>query len=104
MSFLKYLFALVTICLVVTSGCSGDDARGVPADFFFVMDARSTEIGTAQNVNIQINTNGEGRYERYDKVVSSEGAKMIWLYMERIKSWIWVNSSFVRMNFSGCGK
>lgn len=66
MSFLKYLIALVTICLVVTSGNSGDGARGVPADFFFVMDARSTEIGTTQNVNIQINANGEGRYERYD--------------------------------------
>lgn len=30
------------------------------------MDARSAGNGTAQDVNIQINATGEGRYERYD--------------------------------------
>ena len=66
MSLLKYLFVLVTLCLVVTSGCSGDDNSDIPADFLFVMDVRSAEIGTAQHVNIQINAHGAGRYERYD--------------------------------------
>lgn len=69
MSLYKYLLMLITLCLVGASGCSGDDAGDVPADFAFVIDvesAQDNEAGAAQHVNIQINARGEGRYERYD--------------------------------------
>ncbi len=65
----KYLFMLMTLCLVVASACSANDAGDVPADFTFVIDVKSAEDNeehTAQNVNSQINAEGEGQYERYD--------------------------------------
>ena len=37
----------------------------VPPDFIFILDAHSPDEQPAVNINIQINANGEGYFERY---------------------------------------
>ena len=69
MAFLKRLIISGILFLGAASACSIPDETSVPADFLFVLDADSAE-DVAQNVNIRINAQGEGRYERYN----TEGA------------------------------
>lgn len=69
MTFLKRLIISGILCLVAASACSIPGESSVPADFLFVLDADSGE-DVAQNVNIRINAQGEGQYERYN----TEGA------------------------------
>ena len=55
-------FLVISLLAVFVSGCA-PASTPVPADLAFTLDARSTGV---QHVNIQINANGKGRYERYD--------------------------------------
>lgn len=52
--------------LTATSGCSPSNDSSVPSDFALIMDVRAVDDDLAQNVNIRINTDGKGRYERYN--------------------------------------
>lgn len=62
--YLVILFTLVGALFV--GGCSADQTANVPSDFYFVMDARSANKETAQNINIRINAKGETEYEIYN--------------------------------------
>lgn len=62
----KHISFLFVLSMVVASGCSATHARNLPSDFIFILDAGSPARQTAQNINIQINAMGEGRYERYN--------------------------------------
>ena len=64
----KYIYYLLSFILsiAVVSGCSAANMNSVPSDFIFILDAHSAGSDIAQNINIQINANGEGRYERYN--------------------------------------
>ena len=66
MSVQKHIPFLLVLSMVIMSGCSTADAHSLPSDFIFILDARSPVKQTAQNINIQINAEGEGRYERYN--------------------------------------
>ena len=76
---LKYASIVLALCMVTASGCSTTNVSGVPLDFIFIMDARSAGNGIAQDVNIQINAKGEGRYERYNTggVIQQDGNDMV---------------------------
>lgn len=60
----QHLVVLFALCVLMMGGCS--QANIVPSDFRFIMDVRSAEVGTVQNINIRINAEGEGRIEYYD--------------------------------------
>jgi hypothetical protein len=63
--FLRYLFIVGSLCLLMVGGCVGDDGSDVPADFSVIVDAESAgEPG--QHINIRITATGNGRYDRYD--------------------------------------
>jgi len=62
----KALLLLVTLFMVVTSGCSTSLLPSIPADFMLILDAYNTGGQQVQNVNIQINAYGEGHYEIYN--------------------------------------
>ena len=55
-------FLMLLWLMVLASGCVPAKTP-VPTDFLFILDARSSG---AEHVNIQINANGKGQYERYD--------------------------------------
>lgn len=57
---------LVLLCTILVTGCSMSRTSSVPSDFYFVMDARSAERGTANHVYIKGNADGEGQYDVYD--------------------------------------
>lgn len=58
----QHLVVLFAVCMMLMGGCS--QASVVPADFDFIMDVRP-EVGSAQNINIRINSLGKGRFEYY---------------------------------------
>lgn len=45
--------------------CDPSNAANTPQDFFFILDAQSPDIGQSQNVYIQINSKGNGHFDRY---------------------------------------
>jgi len=60
----QHLVVLSVFCMMLMGGCS--QAGVVPSDFEFIMDVRSSEVGTAQHINIRINERGEVRFAYYD--------------------------------------
>ena len=62
----KYLLVLLILGVILGTGCATKNLSAVPADFSFVMDARSAEAGNANNVHIKIKAKGEGQYDYYD--------------------------------------
>lgn len=52
--------------LVLASGCSQNPASTIPSDFYFMLDVRSAEPGSTQNIHIQIDASGEGTYQYYE--------------------------------------
>jgi hypothetical protein len=62
----KYLLVLLILGVTLATGCAPKNLSAVSADFSFVMDTRSAEAGTANNVHIKINAKGEGQYDYYD--------------------------------------
>ena len=65
MLFFRYLIILSLLCLLIWEGCFGDERGAIPVDFLLIVDAESADRDV-ENVNIQIDANGKGRYERYD--------------------------------------
>ena len=63
--FLKY-FLLWMLIMLPVSGCTMFEKSNAPPDFVFMMDVRTAEKGSPQNVNIQIHENGKGKYDYYD--------------------------------------
>jgi hypothetical protein len=62
------ILPLLAACLVTDFGLIPEDEKekgGIPADFLLILDADSADK-PVHNVNIRINAQGEGRYERYD--------------------------------------
>jgi len=81
MRILKYISIVLALCIVMASGCSNTNTSGIPSDFIFMIDARDAGNGTSQNVNIQVNAQGEGRYERYNtggSIQQDENHKVIY--------------------------
>lgn len=64
MRWIKYYF--IWLLTVFVAGCSTNQVNPVPSDFDFMMDIRSAEPGSAQNINIRIDAAGEGHFEIYD--------------------------------------
>lgn len=64
--FLRYLLILITLLLSTTIGCSTGNEGLTPSDFVLIMDIRVADDDLAQNVNIRINADGRGEYERYN--------------------------------------
>jgi len=63
----KLLFILLSLGIVLLSGCSPNEFNAAPSDFLFIMDVKSAgEFENCVNVNIKIEANGKGRYEIYD--------------------------------------
>jgi hypothetical protein len=62
----KNLLVLLILGVILGTGCATKNLSAVPADFSFVMDARSAEAGNANNVHIKITAKGEGQYDYYD--------------------------------------
>jgi hypothetical protein len=63
---LKYPIILLALSMILATGCSANDKSNIPADFSFIMDARTTDKKMAQNINIRINAKGEAEFEIYD--------------------------------------
>ena len=57
------IFILLAVCVILIGSCS--QARVIPADFEFIIDIRA-EVGSAQNINIKINSLGKSRFEYYN--------------------------------------
>lgn len=52
--------------IVLLSGCSQNQVSHIPSDFYFLLDIRSADPGSTQNIHIQIDASGEGTYQYYD--------------------------------------
>ncbi|MCB9144092.1 MAG: hypothetical protein H6635_01885 [Anaerolineales bacterium] len=59
-------FVLIFLALwaVALGGCLSKPAATPPSDFFIVLDARSEDRAT--NINLRIDSQGDGQFERYD--------------------------------------
>jgi len=58
------LLMLFVLCVGTLSSCRTTSATSSPFDFFFILDAHSGN--RAENIYIQIDGQGSGRFERYD--------------------------------------
>lgn len=62
----KGLSAAYLLVVLLAPGCSPIRGSNIPEDFHFMLDVRNGEPGTSQNINIQIDAAGDGRYEFYE--------------------------------------
>lgn len=62
---IKWIAGVLSI-IVLLSGCSQNPASNIPSDFYFLLDIRSADPGSTQNIHIQIDASGEGTYQYYD--------------------------------------
>ena len=63
----KLLFILLSLGIVLLSGCSPVEINAVPSDFLFIMDVKSAgDFEGCVNINVEIDAKGKGRYEVYD--------------------------------------
>jgi len=62
----KYPVILLILVTILITGCSTNQTSSIPPDFEFMMDVGRPETGSATNINIRINAQGEGRFEYYD--------------------------------------
>lgn len=57
---------VVLTIIVLLSGCTQNPESPIPSDFYFMLDVRSADPGSTQNIHIQIDASGEGTYQYYD--------------------------------------
>ena len=63
---LKSPIIMLVLSMILTIGCSTSEKSNIPEDFFFVMDVRTADKETSQNINIRINAKHEAKFEIYD--------------------------------------
>ncbi len=60
-------FVLIYLCGLILSGCTPANEANIPQDFAFLLDATSAD-DFGQHINIRIDAQGKGYYERYETV------------------------------------
>lgn len=63
---LMYSVIILVLSTTLVTGCSANETGSVPPDFSFVMDVRTSEVGSANLINIKIDAKGRGQFEVYD--------------------------------------
>jgi|GEM_PF-2308923 len=72
-----FVFTFLALWAVTLGGCLSKPAVTPPSDFFIILDARSEDHTT--NVNIHIDSQGDGQFERYgtDGTISYDENNMV---------------------------